>query len=211
MSLQLQQQQHHQQVHVCCGVTSSLCTRNHKPLKFGNECAGFSNLNHLSDQTTPFTTLDLLSSNIISSLPVEELDGSSDHPLGWEKFLDLESGSIYYKKDKQKGCTKTMSRNGKAPKLDLRLNLSPPRANQEVVESPTRSATPPPTSPPSSCISSENADLNSPEVTSMMLVGCPRCLMYVMLSQEDPKCPKCKTTGLLDFLHENTTKKCRKN
>ncbi|KAF5176683.1 E3 ubiquitin-protein ligase [Thalictrum thalictroides] len=195
MSLQLQQ--HYQQVHICCGVTSSnLCTRNHKPLKFG-ECG----LNHLSHQTTTFTTLDLL--------PVEELDGSFPHPLGWQKFLNLESGSIYYKKSKQKGCIKTMSRNGKAPKLDLRLNLSPPRANEEVVESsPTRSTT----SPPSSCISSEmNADLNSPEVTSMMLVGCPRCLMYVMLSQKDPKCPKCKSTGLLDFLHENTSKKCRKN
>nr|ABK95397.1 unknown [Populus trichocarpa] len=39
----------------------------------------------------------------------------------------------------------------------------------------------------------------------MVLVGCPRCLMYVMLSENDPKCPKCKSTWLLDFLHDNTT------
>ncbi|KAJ4705360.1 E3 ubiquitin-protein ligase [Melia azedarach] len=98
-------------------------------------------------------------------------------------------------------------RNGKAPKLELKLNLSPPRGNQ-TMESPTRSATVSPTSPPSSCVSSENQDdtlqySNSPEATSMVLVGCPRCLMYVMLSEDDPKCPKCKSTVLLDFLHDN--------
>ncbi|XP_050229969.1 protein GL2-INTERACTING REPRESSOR 1-like [Mercurialis annua] len=99
-------------------------------------------------------------------------------------------------------------RNGNGPKLDLKLNLSPPRANQRV-ESPSRSAT---VSPPSSCVSSElnHQDdntlrySNSPEATSMVVVGCPRCLMYVMLSEDDPKCPKCKSTVLLDFLHENT-------
>ncbi|KAF4396947.1 hypothetical protein CsatB_019365 [Cannabis sativa] len=103
-------------------------------------------------------------------------------------------------------------RNGSRPKLDLKLNLSPPRANPLLVESPRRSATVSPTSPQSSCVSSElNQDemsvrySNSPEATSMVLVGCPRCLMYVMLSEDDPKCPKCKSTVLLDFLHDNTT------
>ncbi|GAB4856306.1 hypothetical protein Ancab_014234 [Ancistrocladus abbreviatus] len=97
-------------------------------------------------------------------------------------------------------------RNGKGPKLDLKLNLSPPRAPRAAVESPSRSAS---LSPPSSCVSSEEDSTlrysNSPEATSMVLVGCPRCLMYVMLSQDDPKCPKCKSTVLLDFLHEATT------
>ena len=108
------------------------------------------------------------------------------------------------------------------PKLDLKLNLSPPRANPRA-ESPTRLAAVSPTSPPSSCVSSElNQDetlrySNSPEATSMMLVGCPRCLMYVMLAEEDPRCPKCKSTVLLDVFHENTaatataTGKTRKN
>ncbi|KAE9590805.1 hypothetical protein Lalb_Chr20g0111511 [Lupinus albus] len=105
-------------------------------------------------------------------------------------------------------------RNGSGPKLDLKLNLSPPpRADHHrgLESSPTRSATVSPTSPPSSCVSSEdnnnndnnnNRYSNSPEATSMVLVGCPRCLMYVMLSEEDPKCPKCKSTVLLDFLHD---------
>ncbi|MBA0728992.1 hypothetical protein Golax_020658 [Gossypium laxum] len=106
-------------------------------------------------------------------------------------------------------------RNG--PKLELKLNLSPPRLNP-LVESPRRAATLSPTSPPSSCVSSEmNNDVdmtdaigysNSPEATSssaMVLVGCPRCLMYVMLSKNDPKCPQCKSTVLLDFLHDTAT------
>ncbi|KAF5750559.1 hypothetical protein HS088_TW03G00898 [Tripterygium wilfordii] len=99
-------------------------------------------------------------------------------------------------------------RNGNSgPKLDLKLNLSPPRPNRRLVESPSRSASVSPTSPPSSCVSSENQEdtgmySNSPEATSMVLVGCPRCLMYVMLSEDDPKCPKCKSTVLLDFLHD---------
>ncbi|XP_061354377.1 protein GL2-INTERACTING REPRESSOR 1-like [Gastrolobium bilobum] len=99
-------------------------------------------------------------------------------------------------------------RNGSGPKLDLKLNLSPPRVDRRL-ESPTRSATVSPTSPPSSCVSSElNQEDNprysdSPEATSMVLVGCPRCLMYVMLAEDDAKCPKCKSTVLLDFLHDN--------
>ncbi|KAL6337025.1 hypothetical protein AAG906_036339 [Vitis piasezkii] len=121
-------------------------------------------------------------------------------PFGWERH-PLPQGKRYLG-----DATRMSRRNG--PKLDLKLNLSPPRANRHA-ESPSRSATLSPTSPPSSCVSSElNQDetlrySNSPEATSMVLVGCPRCLMYVMLSEDDPKCPKCKSTVLLDFLHDN--------
>lgn len=130
-------------------------------------------------------------------------------------FDRQKTGEIYYKKSKKHFEAKKMSRrNGNGPKLDLQLNLSPPRPNPHV-NSPTRSAS---ASPPSSCVSSElnQADenntlrySNSPEATSMVLVGCPRCLMYVMLSEEDPKCPKCKSTVLLDF-HDNTVAKKKK-
>ncbi|XXG73454.1 hypothetical protein AAC387_Pa07g2367 [Persea americana] len=112
-----------------------------------------------------------------------------------------------------------MSRHGRNPGLDLKLNLSPP-ANRQRVESPNRSASPmSPTSTPTSCVSTEvnmmvDGDAgqalqasNSPDAMSMVLVGCPRCLMYVMLSdEEEPKCPKCKSSVLLDFQsHHNTT------
>ncbi|CAN1306484.1 Protein GL2-INTERACTING REPRESSOR 2 [Linum perenne] len=78
------------------------------------------------------------------------------------------------------------------------------------MESPSRSATMSPTSPPSSCVSTEMNQEEGPEATSMVLVGCPRCLMYVMLSEDDPKCPKCKSTVLLDFHYElNNSKNMR--
>ncbi|KAK9079219.1 hypothetical protein SSX86_000889 [Deinandra increscens subsp. villosa] len=99
-----------------------------------------------------------------------------------------------------------MSRRGNGReglKLELKLNLSPPRTRWP--ESPNRSS-PITVSPTNSCVSleeveGERAELrysSSPEATSMMLAGCPRCLMYVMLQEEYPKCPQCKTTILLD-------------
>ncbi|OAY63992.1 hypothetical protein ACMD2_03963 [Ananas comosus] len=103
----------------------------------------------------------------------------------------------------------------RSPRLDLKLNLSPPMARGDSSRgrmaidgdgddsSPTGSSS----SSPSSCVSSEEGGggglrwSNSPEATSMVLAGCPRCLMYVMLSEDDPKCPKCKSPVLLDFRH----------
>lgn len=97
---------------------------------------------------------------------------------------------------------------GESPKLDLKLNLSPPRDHRQVA-SPKGPISSTEISPRSSCVSRETSPdgtlLHSPEGISMMLVGCPRCLMYVMLFDEDPKCPKCKSTVLLDFLHHKTT------
>ncbi|KAK1426200.1 hypothetical protein QVD17_14869 [Tagetes erecta] len=99
---------------------------------------------------------------------------------------------------------------GGSPKLDLKLHLSPPRAQRAMTESPSRSIT---LSPTSSCLSSElvydETGLqysSSPEATSMMLVGCPRCLMYIMLAEDYPKCPKCKSTVLLDVADANVKK-----
>ncbi|CAN4099035.1 unnamed protein product [Withania somnifera] len=101
------------------------------------------------------------------------------------------------------------------PKLDLKLNLSPPRENNIFPISPSRSSSysSMERSPASSCISREPTPddqfFGSPETTSttsMMLVGCPRCLMYVMLSVKDPKCPKCKSSVLLDFFREDRIK-----
>ncbi|KAJ8565262.1 hypothetical protein K7X08_007838 [Anisodus acutangulus] len=122
-------------------------------------------------------------------------------------------------------------RNGNGPKLDLKLNLSSPRAmnhhnhhhhhHQNYIDqhpirmqesSPNRSMT---SSPTNSCVSSDESPgrqrhVNSPETatTSMVLVGCPRCLMYVMLAEADSRCPKCKSTCLLDVIYEsNNTRK----
>ncbi|KAH6836796.1 E3 ubiquitin-protein ligase [Perilla frutescens var. hirtella] len=97
-----------------------------------------------------------------------------------------------------------MNYNGESPRLELKLNLSPPREHRQVSTKGAISSRE--ISPRSSCVSRETSPDGtlpspSPEGISMMLVGCPRCLMYVMLFEEDPKCPKCKSTVLLDFLH----------
>ncbi|XP_024519149.1 uncharacterized protein LOC112342109 [Selaginella moellendorffii] len=83
--------------------------------------------------------------------------------------------------------------------LDLKLNLS---SNQEedassvvtttsseclcllppAASSPRSSPSPPPSQP-----------------AKVTLTGCKRCLMYVMISQLDPRCPKCGSSVIMDF------------
>ncbi|KAF8006946.1 hypothetical protein BT93_K1060 [Corymbia citriodora subsp. variegata] len=135
-----------------------------------------------------------------------ELEEPSPLPLGWQKFLDLKTGEIYYTKARENmSCH---SRGGGAD-LDLKLNLSPPTVNP-ITNSPSESLTVLRNS--SSCLSLEvNSDESpslayssddSPAVVPMVLVGCQRCLMYVMISEEVYlKCPKCKSNVLLDILH----------
>ncbi|CAL0333956.1 unnamed protein product [Lupinus luteus] len=108
-----------------------------------------------------------------------------------------------------------MSKRTRSPRLELRLNLSPPRtptsssisanlsSDFSISSSLSPSSVSTHSSEGSSCLSSE-----AEETRTMLLVGCPRCLMYVMLYDVDPKCPKCKSTVLLDFLNnEEKTKK----
>ncbi|CAL9147410.1 unnamed protein product [Musa hybrid cultivar] len=115
--------------------------------------------------------------------------------------------------------TATMRRsNRRSQKLDLKLNLSllptrvvTPRGRLVEDEASPHGCK----SPPSSCLSSE-ADLGprsptSPETAaSMVLAGCPRCLMYVMLFEDDLKCPKCNKT-VLDFFHGTTATTTKNN
>ena len=60
-------------------------------------------------------------------------------------------------------------------------------------------------SPTSSCVSSDTEVEEAATVAKpMVVVGCPQCLMYVMLSEaaeEQPRCPRCKSPVLLRFLH----------
>ncbi|KAI6674017.1 hypothetical protein NL676_001923 [Syzygium grande] len=92
--------------------------------------------------------------------------------------------------------------------LDLKLNLSPPTVSP-IMESPTESLTVSPTSSSGLSLEVNSYELsslaypsnNSPAVTRMVLVGCPQCLMYVMISEEVYlKCPKCNSTVLLNIL-----------
>ncbi|KAJ0020965.1 hypothetical protein Pint_31786 [Pistacia integerrima] len=101
-----------------------------------------------------------------------------------------------------------ISQRGNSPKLELKLNLPPPpRANQEV-ESPNAPVSSLEMSLPEETTTDTMHYTSRPVVTtSMVLAGCPRCLMYVMLSDVDRKFPRCKSAVLLDFLNEENTKK----
>ncbi|KAL2239291.1 UNVERIFIED_CONTAM: Protein salt-induced and EIN3/EIL1-dependent 1 [Sesamum indicum] len=108
-----------------------------------------------------------------------------------------------------------MNCKAESSKLELKLKLSPPRDRRQVL-SPGGSIASNESSPRSSCVSREASPEEAGclfgrwETSPMMPVGCPRCLMYVMLLQENPKCPKCKSTVLLDFLNEDSTRKLKK-
>ncbi|KAJ4832719.1 hypothetical protein Tsubulata_038980 [Turnera subulata] len=111
-----------------------------------------------------------------------------------------------------------MSRRSNGAELDLKPNLSPPRANNpQGAESPHTSVSSSEMSQEISCVLSESEEngnyMNSsgPETSTttitttnnnMMLVGCPQCLMYVMLSEVDPKCPQCKSTVFISVLND---------
>ncbi|WOL02309.1 hypothetical protein Cni_G11028 [Canna indica] len=90
------------------------------------------------------------------------------------------------------------------PNIDLKLILAPPiRVEDDSLDRPLSS--------PRSCLSSETEQAqfhdSSEEAAMMVLAACPRCLMYLMLAKEDPKCPKCKNSVLLNFLHGKRDKK----
>ncbi|OWM73614.1 uncharacterized protein LOC116200543 [Punica granatum] len=53
----------------------------------------------------------------------------------------------------------------------------------------------------------EGASGGGGTTVTMRLLGCPRCLMYVMLAADEdgPRCPKCRSSVLLDFLNQHRT------
>lgn len=95
--------------------------------------------------------------------------------------------------------------------LDLKLHLSlPARGDSSSTMRRMLAAPADDESSPSSCLSSESEPhggvgalqwSDSPEATSMVLAACPRCFIYVMLAEADPRCPRCRSPVILDFLH----------
>ncbi|QCE05132.1 hypothetical protein DEO72_LG9g132 [Vigna unguiculata] len=102
-------------------------------------------------------------------------------------------------------------RNESVAELGLNLNLSPPRVVENRPQSPTPLPSVLPASPSNSCVSTElnqdddknNNNLgnpnNNPEAVSLIVVGCPNCLMYLMISEDKHQCPICKNTTLIHF------------
>lgn len=102
------------------------------------------------------------------------------------------------------------------PELELKLNLSPPRpaeTNSNYKPVVKEEEWPEISSEEGSCLVPETGEEScyscSPETTSssLVLVGCVRCMMYAMINttsdEVEPKCPKCKSTVLLRFLNQS--------
>lgn len=57
-----------------------------------------------------------------------------------------------------------------------------------------------------------NSTTEDATTSAMVLLGCTRCLIYVMSSKLDLKCPKCNNTTLLDFFNlEEQASSSRRN
>ncbi|KAL9256483.1 GL2-INTERACTING REPRESSOR 2-like protein [Drosera capensis] len=150
---------------------------------------GDTNYKHVTDVTTP----DLFDTEVRDDQPPQL------------NFLHVKEGDQVTKNTGDMELKMNRGSNKIGPKLDLRLNLSPPPSRVFTTVNETRNHRQSSVSPTCSCVSSEDEGVikytDVPEATSMVLVGCPRCLMYVMLYESDLKCPKCKSTVLLDLLH----------
>ncbi|XP_040991600.1 protein GL2-INTERACTING REPRESSOR 1-like [Juglans microcarpa x Juglans regia] len=142
-----------------------------------------------------------------------DLGDPNNIPVGFQNICDNESGSGCIGKETKKRCFMEMRRYDISRDVDLELRLSPPGVSFWGKSSKT--------SPLSSQETTTSLDLNSSdylddsssilEVPSLCLMGCTLCLIYVMVSEADPKCPKCKRSFLIDMFRDNLSKGCRKS
>ncbi|KAK8651447.1 hypothetical protein V6N13_141048 [Hibiscus sabdariffa] len=48
------------------------------------------------------------------------------------------------------------------------------------------------------------------EEPSLVVMGCSYCLMYVMVSEVEPRCPRCRTSDLIDIFRPKFAKRSRR-
>lgn len=147
-------------------------------------------------------------------LTSEVLDLDTPLPPGWQKCLDLQTGRVYYLQNSDKKLP-----NVSISDTQLRAHMLNVETNEEVIATTAakrdrrREAT-------GSCrntavVNIFGVDFNAPplqeaaahaeyaceNVLEMTTVGCAKCLMFVMLSTSDPRCPNCGSCAMLDFPH----------
>ncbi|KAL6634496.1 hypothetical protein ACP70R_027167 [Stipagrostis hirtigluma subsp. patula] len=108
-----------------------------------------------------------------------------------------------------------MSRGSGGRGLDLKLHLSPPppppapRGGERAASSDEGESSSSWSSSPSSCVSSDGERgqqghglqwSDSPEATSMVTTACLRCHTYVLVSEDEPRCPRCCNPVLLGIV-----------
>ncbi|ESW14867.1 hypothetical protein PHAVU_007G024000 [Phaseolus vulgaris] len=93
--------------------------------------------------------------------------------------------------------------------IDLELKLSPPGSSSDNLLSAKR--TPLPLSSERACLASkmdigDNLD-DGPkeELPPLIAMGCDLCLIYVMVSKANPKCPLCANSDLINQFQTKTS------
>ncbi|KAH7536908.1 hypothetical protein FEM48_Zijuj03G0036300 [Ziziphus jujuba var. spinosa] len=122
---------------------------------------------------------------------------------------------VILKQEAKKGELKEVMKKTKVEdvgkKIDLELRLSPPKVIITKGETSSNGSKSPSESNESSD-SDGGSNVNGKRLPSLILMGCTYCYLYVMVSEDDPECPKCKRfSNLLDIFRGNPSKKARKN
>ncbi|KAK7393222.1 hypothetical protein VNO78_21763 [Psophocarpus tetragonolobus] len=106
--------------------------------------------------------------------------------------------------------------------VDLELKLSLPGSNSSNLSNTIKATTLETTLPSSSAfhephipsvldIEENLGGTLKDDLPPLVVMGCARCLIYVMVSKVDPKCPSCKNSKLIDKFQLNPIKKRRTN
>ncbi|GFP92749.1 hypothetical protein PHJA_001419200 [Phtheirospermum japonicum] len=156
-----------------------------------------------SGKSTAPITRDLLGG--CCTLDSKELDLDLQVPSGWEKRLDLKSGKVYLQRSTNKSPISKFQDLNFPPTSKQTLNLfddpslDPSSSNYQSVctldkvkSALERAEKETPRSTSSSSV--RDSDLDEEEKsTASIAAGCPSCLLYVLVSRGNPKCPRCNS------------------
>uniref|UniRef100_A0A803LPC9 GIR1-like zinc ribbon domain-containing protein n=1 Tax=Chenopodium quinoa TaxID=63459 RepID=A0A803LPC9_CHEQI len=130
----------------------------------------------------------------------KELDLDLHVPNGWEKRLDLKSGKVYIQRSNPANSA------SEHKKMAKEISTKP----QDLNVSSSKSS-PSPSNSLSLSIGEEEREssrlsnsLPSDNQNKGLLVAaaCPACLLYVLISKNDPKCPKCNSVVHLPTMNK---------
>ncbi|XP_022939376.1 uncharacterized protein LOC111445310 isoform X4 [Cucurbita moschata] len=180
------------------------------------DCAGGGDLESLCSPEEFSSSVDQLNQNFNKSLVLKSSSSrSSPIEVKDSSKLSMKQSEVTDKKETKRRYAAGMGTTGNENYAYLDLKLSPPgvylrgKSSNESKSSSPKSQ--------DSCVSAEvesNVNLeNNLEVegSPLIVMGCTFCLLYVMVTDDDPRCPICKNSGLLDIFRGNQPKRSRKN
>lgn len=165
------------------------------------------------------TSCSSLISSSTSRVESKDIDLDLQAPSGWEKRLDLKSGKVYLQRSNSPISSSSTASTGKEVQdlnlppssttstmdddsvaLDLKLVPSYDYRSvctldkvKSALERVKKRSSPPAISIDSSSEEEDGGGRISSNSSGLLFAGgCPSCLMYVMISKTNPKCPRCE-------------------